>query len=268
VKPIRQLIRRLLDTAIDWWTEIVAIILLVVGLIGYFRGAEPYEPIFTEVIGISIAVLLIDLSNKFLSIRNEKKRLILQMGSPNNVFAIEAVRQLRARGWLTDGSLRGAYIASANLEGANLSEASLVGVILTLANLMDANLEEANLSEASLVGAKLTLATLMEANLEKANIAGANLKQAYLRGANLNRAVLSQANLEGAILDRADLRDTNLREVNMAGAYLSEANLKGAKVTFEQLAQAETLEGAIMPDGTVYNPETFNESQEEQEPPE
>lgn len=37
---------------------------------------------------------------------------------------------------------------------------------------------------------------------------------------------------------------------------------------FEQLAEAKSLEGATIPDGTVYNPETFKESLGEQELPE
>lgn len=45
----------------------------------------------------------------------------------------------------------------------------------------------------------------------------------------------------------ADLGGANLSE-----AILRQANLTGADVTEEQLAQAASLEGAIMPDGTTY----------------
>lgn len=228
--------RQLFDITIAWWTEIVALILLVVGLVGYFRGGNLYVPIFTEIIGIGIAVLLIDLSNKFLATRNEKKRLILQMGSPDNVFAREAVRQLRARGWLTDGSLRGAFLGGANLEEA----------ILQAANLQGAELWSSNLQGAYLVSANLQEAVLAVANLQGANLVKVNLARAILVGAKLQGAKMQEANLEGA--------------------KLQGANLEGAKVTYDQLSEAKTLEGATMPDGTIYNPETFKESLEEQEP--
>jgi hypothetical protein len=71
-----------------------------------------------------------------------------------------------------------------------------------------------------------------------------------LRGANLSGADLSGADLSGADLGavrliEADLTLTDLREADLHGAELS-----GAKGwTEEQLAEAETLEFATMPDG-------------------
>jgi serine/threonine-protein kinase len=53
---------------------------------------------------------------------------------------------------------------------------------------------------------------------------------------------LAEADLRGAKLEGADLRGTNLEG----------SNLRGAKVTPQQLAQAESLSRAIMPDGTEY----------------
>jgi uncharacterized protein YjbI with pentapeptide repeats len=53
----------------------------------------------------------------------------------------------------------------------------------------------------------------------------------------LREADLQQADLGGALLYWADLR---------------EADLTGASVNQEQLAQAKSLEGATLPDGTVY----------------
>ena len=108
---------------------------MVVGLLGYFDGPLPYIPRLTffyqdirsDLVGIDLAVLIIDNANQMLATRQEKKRLILQMGSPDNAFAIEAVRMLRSKRWLTDGSLRRAYLPGANLPGANLEGAKLRG---------------------------------------------------------------------------------------------------------------------------------------------
>jgi len=81
----------------------------------------------------------------------------------------------------------------------------------------------------------------------KDRLAGADLSYLDLRGANLRGA-----NLHEAILIRADLREVNLREATLLGADLSGARLAGANVTLDQLSSARSLEGATLPDGTVY----------------
>jgi uncharacterized protein YjbI with pentapeptide repeats len=71
-----------------------------------------------------------------------------------------------------------------------------------------------------------------------------SLAAANLGGADLSGADLSEANLTGATLSK----------VRLNRADLSGANLSGANgVTTEQLEQqAASLEGAIMPDGSIY----------------
>ena len=54
----------------------------------------------SDLISIGIVVFIIDNVNEMYRRRAEKERLILQMGSPDHGFAIEAVRQLSVRGWL------------------------------------------------------------------------------------------------------------------------------------------------------------------------
>jgi hypothetical protein len=145
-------------------------------------------------------------------------------------------------------------LSGANLSGANLFEADLSGANLRGANLFEANLyeaylreaylREANLSGANLRGAKLSRAILFVANLYEADLSGA-----ILSGTNLFEADLSGADLSGAFLSRAFLSRANLGEANLRGADLSRADLRGAKVTFEQLDQARSFTGAVMPDG-------------------
>jgi uncharacterized protein YjbI with pentapeptide repeats len=59
--------------------------------------------------------------------------------------------------------------------------------------------------------------------------------------------MLWHANLQGVVLFGADLQDAQLWNANLQGAYLHRAN-----VTPEQLLEAKSLKGAIMPDGTKY----------------
>lgn len=105
----------------------------------------------------------------------------------------------------------------------------------------------------------LTDGSLASANLRFVHIQGANLEGADLRKSNLNKADLrwadlSYANLEGARLLKADLYQANLSGTNLQDACLMESNLQGANNLEEiQLAQAHSLLGATMPDGSRYD---------------
>lgn len=91
---------------------------------------------------------------------------------------------------------------------------------------------------------------MWNANFNLVVLEGANLSQAQLWGANLSESYLRETNLERSDLHRANLSEANLELANLGGADLREANLSGVKKwTVEQLEQAKTLEGAIMPDG-------------------
>jgi len=116
-----------------------------------------------------------------------KKDLIAQMGSKVHDVAIEAVKDLRKEGWLTDGSLRGAFLWYAELQGAPLRDADLQGVRLRFANLQGAILEIGKLQ-----GADLTLADLEGANLFAAKLQGASLRGATLLNADLQHATFDE----------------------------------------------------------------------------
>ncbi len=149
-----------------------------------------------ELLSIAVTVLIIERLNRRRAEQERKEELILQMGSPDNAFAVEAVRILRQKGWLEDGSLTGENLSNARLEYAVLWQASLVSMNLWNANLLGANLWRANLQASILWQATLAAANLWEANLQKAQLQGANLQGSYLREANLRGANLLEANLE------------------------------------------------------------------------
>jgi hypothetical protein len=155
-----------------------------------------------------------------------KKQLILQMGSPDNAFAVEAARTLLSEGWLEDGSLKEAYLIEANLQGADLIKA--------------------NLQEAALLKANLQGAILAQTNLEGADLRWGNLEGAYLGDANLEGAYLRDANLEGANLENANLQGAYLFGANLEEAYLLNTNIQGARFSQE----------TILPDGSEWTPET------------
>jgi uncharacterized protein YjbI with pentapeptide repeats len=171
---------------------------------------------------------------------------------------------------LIDANLTSADLSGADLKGANLRSADLSGADLRSADLSGADLRSANLSGADLSGANLFGVLLLSANLTSAHLSHANLTGIHLSNANLSQADLryadlSQANLRYADLSYADLSYTTLRYVNLRGAGLAYVNLSGASLsdakewTNEQLAQAESLVGATLPDGTLMTSAAWEE---------
>lgn len=194
----------------NWWSvRRVALTLLIVGLIWGIWGyidlhpgtisltefqIDFYANISIELLSISITVLVIDSLYRRGAIKRKKEDLILQMGSHENAFAKEAARRLEVRGWLTDGSLRGAYF-----HRADLTEAFLV------------------------------CADLQDSNFRRAKLDGARLYKCNLKGSNVTNFQLSRvASLQDAIMPDGSLYDgrfnlpTDLKWVNRANIDIND----------------------------------------------
>src|SRR5512135_2537118 len=126
-----------------------------------------------------------------------KMELINKIYMLENKSTLQAVEEMRVRGWLTDGSLKGAALCQAQMSNADLMDADLRNV-----DFHQANLEFADLRKARLNGAKLNRASLFRANFDHADLTYADLYKANLRGAqNLTDQQLSSANqLLGAVM--------------------------------------------------------------------
>lgn len=234
----------------DWLTvQRVGVVLLTLALVSAVIGyaidhpegftleqfiVDFYANVSTELTSIAITVLIIDTLNRRREERigenREREQLTRQLGSSVNEVAKRAAEELRARGWLTDGSLQESDLRVANLEEAKLWKSDLQGV-----NLQWAKLKKANLNGSVLVGANLT-----QANLQAARCGGADL-----RGANLFEAKLYRVNFKGAYL----------REANLTGAHLEGARLDGADLRNAVLEGAHLDELTILPDGCVWSPD-------------
>ena len=138
----------------------------------------------------------------------------------------------------------------ANLVGADLSNACPQSI-----DLSNANLECADLSRADIRGVNLRGANLFHANLKVASLPGADLSYADLQGANLTETDLIYATLNGA-----NLTGTNLDEAICHGMQLlNRQRLPFGKHVTEPYRDGKVLgsadlNGAIMPDGTIFNP--------------
>lgn len=223
--------------------EIAAIVALVLSVLialgGSVRtGAFPerliedfYANAAAELASVAITVLIIDRLNHWRLQKYEKERIIRQMASRSNDFALDAVRSAHDHGWLYDGSLFGAQLNYANLRGAPFGDARL--------------------RSAHMFGANLEGAELWKAYLERAFLEGANLGNAIISLANLKDSVLLGANLENADLWLAHLEGASLRGANLEGAYLLQANLKAARL------EGANLKGALYDQFTIW-PEDFD----------
>jgi uncharacterized protein YjbI with pentapeptide repeats len=110
----------------------------------------------------------------------------------------------------------------------------------------------------------LSGANLSEAKLRRANLSGVRLNGADLGGADLSRASLLESSLQFANLTETDLSGADLTAANLSLAHFSGTKLSGADlrnailkdshgITIEELEkQAKSLEGTIMPDGSIH----------------
>lgn len=111
--------------------------------------------------------------------------------------------------------------------------------------------EQPDLSLADLKGISLSKQDLRNVIFYRADLSHADLDYSDLRGADLSKATLRKADLHGA----------NLSNARLDGIDLSEANLYDAIITEEQLLQARSIKGAILPTSlqTILSSLTNNE---------
>ncbi len=168
-----------------------------------------WQGISTELFGAVITTIgfgiILLVFQQYQSIATDKADLILQMGSPNNAFAVEAVRVAGQKGWLFDGTLHEADLIGANLEGVDLIGAHLQG-----ATLFEINLQGADIAEVHMDGADLRFANLQDTFAVFAIFVATDLRQTNLQNADLGEAILLGANLQSANLDNANLDGASL----------------------------------------------------------
>ncbi len=199
--------------------------------INFGQFAEDFYSNFTtELISIIITVIFIDGMRTRAAQEREFDSLVLQMGSPDNGFANEAVRILRHRGWLH--RLNGKSFWKADLNGAVLNEA---------------HLRKTNLGYAKLKGANLNQAIMDGAKLHDAELEGAMLLGTSLKGVEIYNSTGELAILNGATLYEADLTGAKFLSVDT----IDDADEYAAM--HYHLHHVSNLRYATMPDGSRYD---------------
>ncbi|GAC1345667.1 MAG: hypothetical protein NVS2B12_39010 [Ktedonobacteraceae bacterium] len=147
--------------------------------------------------------------------------------------------------------------ATVSTEAAVIAQAKTFVVLSRLTDPQRKAIVVQFLYKTNLINDVPPIVLLDRANLEKADLHGEdldniNLNSTDLNGANLSGAHLRFSDLGEAQLNGADLSGVDLSGAILGGADLSNANLSGATVSSEQLAQAKSLKGTIMPNGSVH----------------
>lgn len=124
------------------------------------RERENFEKMIEQDKALKAQMIEIETARRSEILEQEKEQLIRRMRSSINGETIRAIEELRAHGWLTDGSLQGSNFAWANLRGGKLGWANLQGVNLHFVDLQDAQLAWVKLQGATLNNANLQAAAL------------------------------------------------------------------------------------------------------------
>jgi len=210
--------RLFLDKWLSSRTLAVGLLIIAIGLVVGSKVnrnsiVQDYIPnIVTEIISIAVTVLIIDSLNERRSRKELKDRLKRQIWSKDQGLALNAINELRANGWLTDGSLEDINLPYAVLDRAELKEAVLNG----------------------------------------ANFHRASLRKAYVGHAHLRNCDFSQADLTLSIFNHSDLTGSDFTNAILDDASFEDAILMGATIEREQILCAKSFRGAIMPDGSSY----------------
>ena len=165
---------------------------------------------------------------------SSKIELVNKILSLENKPTLQAVEELRVRGWLCDGSLRGLALCHAQLQDADLMEADLCSV-----DFHQGNLDLADLSKARLNNAKLNRASLQRTNFDHTDLTFADMYKANLRGArNLTTEQLSSVHqLLGAIMPDGSVYDGRF---DLSGDL---ARARWAKVNLEDVERMAEFYG-------------------------
>ncbi|HEY44293.1 MAG TPA: pentapeptide repeat-containing protein [Anaerolineae bacterium] len=171
-------------------------------------------------------------------------QLIRKLRHSDNVIVNQAIDELRARGHLTDGSLRWMYLRYVNFQGVDLSGADLNKTDLNMAKLQradlrGANLEDARLRKANMRGALFAHTTIKGASLAMANLHGISelTEQQLAQARRLRGATMPDGSRYNGRFNLAgDLADARFLHINIDDAQAM-ANFYGISIAEYQTGQ-------------------------------
>jgi uncharacterized protein YjbI with pentapeptide repeats len=249
--------RRTMDTALQAYLDQMSHLLLEKGL----RGSEEDDDVRMLARARTLTVLTqLDPDRKGSVLRFLYEAGLISKSDPIiKLSGISILGSISGAADLSGVDLAFVYMGDADLSGTRMTEADLAFCQLPGADLREADLSNSKLSNGDFSGDDFRHTVLSETTFDEAILEGADLRDVQLWGNDLTGANLSKADLRGAELSGAhvalilgDAADGDFGDAILTGADLSRANLTEATITQEQLAQCASLEGTIMPDGTIH----------------
>ena len=189
-----------------------------------------YANILTELLSIAFTILIINALYDLRDQNNEKKNLRLQMSSPDNAFAREAIRKLKLRGWFYEILSK---IKEGELRGANLCNEDFSGISFENLDLSDSKLCGVNFARVIFNGVILCKAEVKHSNLIGAEFKLSNLAQADFSDSDLSYATFKNTSLQGSIFINSNLTNTIFYNSDLSFANLTSSELKRCR--FSQL---------------------------------
>jgi hemoglobin-like flavoprotein len=218
----------------------LAILLMAIGITLFFYGLSLNPPGSLDDLveihfgdwtpGFIIDGVLLIIINRVIH-ANERRRIISQVASLSNEFALDAVRRCRDEGWLRSGAMK-----FKNYDNARLSSADLSSAQLHRASFRFSDMSTADLTHADLSGADLTGTNFSDADLRWANLSNACLRWTDLRGAQLDGANLEGAESAYASVDR-DLAETRNLDKAIVGGFLTDRQRKLIETSFRKFCE-------------------------------
>lgn len=196
-----------------------------------------------EAIGIVFTVLIIERIYRYHEDRQEKKKLIEELGSRINLVAVSAAEKLWANKWWADGSLKDAQLAHSDLRGVDFGKANLTGVRFSHPRYGNAIFDETSILPDETTWLPTTDLEVFTNPNHKNYWRGYNLRKKTLKGQNFHQANLRGADLRESDLSNATFSQADLRSARLEACKLQGTNFRGA------LFDVKTL----LPDGSLWS---------------
>jgi uncharacterized protein YjbI with pentapeptide repeats len=160
-------------------------------------------------------------------------------------------------------NLRAANFRLSQLEDADLHSSNLINCLFERAFMSCVNMKSVDATGANFKFSNMAFFVGRQANFSGAKFVGANLRNSIIDYCNFSLADLSKTNLSYADLTGSNLTGSIMVGANLTHAYMADAVLDMAdlshsvlidtRVTFKQLKNVYSLDGAVMMNGQPYD---------------
>ena len=205
--------------------------------------------------GITRAIAVLGLTTEICILiwwmtKRQQQKSVTDRSTKHYLTRLQGTESLQERQAIIDDMVARDLLTNISMTGLDFSDLDLTHAKFDKTDLSLAKFKGVQLSETSMRGANLSYASLLYSTARNVSLQNANLD-----GASFKSSDLSGSKLSGANLRAASLNDCNLTGVDLRHANLRHADLRNAVLTGAVLTKAD-LRHCILPDGSLWSPET------------